>query len=313
MMWTALVGKYQYEEQYKSNPIANQYAQDLISLNKFDETWWLAESIQKRYEQRQGQALRILFEDQDAVTELLNFDTRTLKAYDLRHNMVPPPSEWSFNNDGDYDSCLLEDNTVEIQDEDKLFTCNWTVDDGNPCIYKCSTIQGLKMHQMTAAIHQNNDKDTLTKLVLNNQCPKCGTALSSYRAAHRHLTSALLRGYCKANTALMDHEAQKCVSPQCVICGTQHKTMEEYIQHCRSTHLGHIQIIKRKEEALENSAMGDNGSTQNESMSKSTHGMSNTSLGTEAFGRTETTHPTQLLLTMKVTIKRKHKTTLKDR
>lgn len=136
MMWTALLVKYQYEDYYQSSDIAEQHAKDMMAPDNFDETFDLASKIHHRYGSRKGQARILLFEDADAVQALLDSDARKLKAHDPCNNTIM----LHYHNEeialpNEYEDVMFIDDSVDIQDEDKICMCNWITDEGNNCIF----------------------------------------------------------------------------------------------------------------------------------------------------------------------------------
>eukprot|EP00973_Karenia_brevis_P023388 3219363-Karenia_brevis.AAC.1 len=60
MFWTAMLGKYEFEEYLCSNPWADMYCCDVMSLEDYDGMYYLVKEMESQYEQRQGRALRLL-------------------------------------------------------------------------------------------------------------------------------------------------------------------------------------------------------------------------------------------------------------
>ena len=84
MFWTALLGKYEFEESAHTNLWSEQFCADLIDLKHFDGVQTLCDKLQNEFSEKKGQALRMLIQDQECKREFLKFDFRQYKVHAIR-------------------------------------------------------------------------------------------------------------------------------------------------------------------------------------------------------------------------------------
>ena len=74
-----MLAKYEFEEVAASSPWAEQFCQDLISLDDLDGVQMLVTQVKHFAEKKGGRALKILIQNLECRNEFLNFDIKRYK------------------------------------------------------------------------------------------------------------------------------------------------------------------------------------------------------------------------------------------
>ena len=124
---------------------------------------------------------------------------------------------------------------------DAPFVCEEKNVDGTSCNRCFKTKQALWRHQHSSKLHQPVWGNT--SLVITNQCPRCKTVMSSYRAALQHLKGSEKQGYCIANKTYIPHTLRQPKSLHCKMCDMSFENVDSFNHHACEHHLAHIVVI----------------------------------------------------------------------
>eukprot|EP00973_Karenia_brevis_P087042 12072022-Karenia_brevis.AAC.1 len=120
----------------------------------------------------QGRPLT-LFQDRDISAQFLNTDVRALRYGFLSVEVSPPGTS-------------LNALPYSEEEEERPYTCNLLLEDGNLCKASFSSHGKLIHHRVRA----HGMLDMARKAVVTNQCPMCHTVFMNLEYTRRHVARA---------------------------------------------------------------------------------------------------------------------------
>ena len=173
----------------EANPWAVRWMEDLEALQPYDE---------RSVVQRMGQNVRALFLDRELAADFVAIDVSVLRLQSLS-TQVPP---WDFREEVGH--------PMEVSQEG---VPQWRCCFDDQCEAKFESFKALATH----VLRHHRQMETVSRLVLTNQCPVCLAVYGDRKAAHRHLLSSLRRGSCRDRSRYLGqvHIPQSLCCPVC--------------------------------------------------------------------------------------------------
>ena len=173
----------------EANPWAVRWMEDLEALQPYDE---------RGVVQRMGKNVRALFLDRELAADFVAIDVSVLRLQSLS-TQVPP---WDFREEVGH--------PMEVSQEG---VPQWQCCFDDQCEAKFESFKALATH----VLRHHRQMETVSRLVLTNQCPVCLAVYGDRKAAHRHLLSSLRRGSCRDRSRYLGqvHIPQSLCWPVC--------------------------------------------------------------------------------------------------
>ena len=173
----------------EANPWAVRWIEDLETLQPYDE---------RGVVQRMGKDVRALFLDRELAADFVAIDVSVLRLQSLS-TQVPP---WDFREEVGH--------PMEVSQEG---VPQWRCCFDDQCEAKFESFEALATH----VLRHHRQMETVSRLVLTNQCPVCLAVYGDRKAAHRHLLSSLRRGSCRDRSRYLGqvHIPQSLCCPVC--------------------------------------------------------------------------------------------------
>ena len=173
----------------EANPWAVRWMEDLEALVPYDE---------RGVVQRMGKDVRALFLDRELAADFVAIDVLVLRLQSLS-TQVPP---WDFREE--------VSRPMEVSQEG---VPQWRCCFDDRCEAKFESFKALATH----VLRHHRQMETVSRLVLTNQCPVCLAVYGDRTAAHRHLLSSLRRGSCRDRSRYLGqvHIPQSLCCPVC--------------------------------------------------------------------------------------------------
>ena len=173
----------------EANPWAVRWMEDLEALQPHDERGVI---------QRMGKDVRALFLDRELADDFVAIDVSVLRLQSLS-TQVPP---WDFREEVGH--------PMEVSQEG---VPQWRCCFDDQCEAKFESFKALATH----VLRHHRQMETVSRLVLTNQCPVCLAVYGDRKAAHRHLLSSLRRGSCRDRSRYFGqvHIPQSLCCPVC--------------------------------------------------------------------------------------------------
>ena len=173
----------------EANPWAVRWMEDLEALQPYDERGVI---------QRMGKDVRALFLDRELADDFVAIDVSVLRLQSLS-TQVPP---WDFREEVGH--------PMEVSQEG---VPQWRCCFDDQCEAKFESFKALATH----VLRHHRQMETVSRLVLTNQCPVCLAVYGDRKAAHRHLLSSLRRGSCRDRSRYLGqvHIPQSLCCPVC--------------------------------------------------------------------------------------------------
>ena len=148
--------------------------------------------------QRMGKNVRALFLDRELAADFVANDVSVLRLQSLS-TQVPP---WDFREEVGY--------PMEVSQEG---VPQWRCCFDDQCEAKFESFKALATH----VLRHHRQMETVSRLVLTNQCPVCLPVYGDRKAAHGHLLSSLRRGSCRDRSRYLGqvHIPQSLCCPVC--------------------------------------------------------------------------------------------------
>ena len=153
----------------EANPWAVRWMEDLEALQPYDE---------RSVVQRMGKNVRALFLDRELAADFVEIDVSVLRLQSLS-TQVPP---WDFREEVGH--------PMEVSQEG---VPQWRCCFDDQCEAKFESFKALATH----VLRHHRQMETVSRLVLTNQCLVCLAVYGDRKAVHRHLLSSLRRGSCR--------------------------------------------------------------------------------------------------------------------
>ena len=172
-----------------ANPWAARWMEDLEALQPYDERGVI---------QRMGKDVRALFLDRELADDFVAMDVSVLRLQSLS-TQVPP---WDFRDEVGHPMEVSHDGVPQ-----------WRCCCDDQCEAKFESFKALATH----GLRHHRQMETVSRLVLTNQCPVCLAVYGDRKAAHRHLLSSLRRGSCRDRSRYFGqvHIPQSLCCPVC--------------------------------------------------------------------------------------------------
>ena len=173
----------------EANPWAVRWMEDLEALQPYDE---------RGVVQRMGKNVRALFLDRELAADFVAIDVSVLRLQSLS-TQVPP---WDFREEVGH--------PMEVSQEG---VPQWQCCFDDQCEAKFESFKALATH----VLRHHRQMETVSRLVLTNQCPVCLAVYGDRKAAHRHLLSSLRRRPCRDRSRYLGqvHIPQSLCWPVC--------------------------------------------------------------------------------------------------
>ena len=173
----------------EANPWAVRWMEDLEALQPYDE---------RGVVQRMGKDVRALFLDRELAADFVAIDISVLRLQSLS-TQVPP---WDFREEVGHPMEVSQKGVPQ-----------WRCCFDDQCEAKFESFKALATH----VLRHHRQMETVSRLVLTNQCPVCLAVYGNRRAAHRHLLSSLRRGSCRDRSRYLGqvHIPQSLCCPVC--------------------------------------------------------------------------------------------------
>ena len=173
----------------EANPWAVRWMEDLEALQPYDERCVV---------QRMGKDVRALLLDRELAADFVAIDVSVLRLQSLS-TQVPP---WDFREEVGH--------PMEVSQEG---VPQWRCCFDDQCEAKFESFKALATH----VLRHHRQMETVSRLVLTNQCPVCLAVYGDRKAAHRHLLSSLRRGSCRDRSRYLGqvHIPQSLCCPVC--------------------------------------------------------------------------------------------------
>ena len=173
----------------ETNPWAVRWMEDLEALQPHDE---------RGVVQRMGKNVRALFLDRELAADFVAIDVSVLRLQSLS-TQVPP---WDFREEVGHPMEVSQEGVPQRR-------CCY----GDQCEAKFESFKALATH----VLRHHRQIETVSGLVLTNQCPVCLAVYGDRKAAHRHLLSSLRRGSCRDRSRYLGqvHIPQSLCCPVC--------------------------------------------------------------------------------------------------
>ena len=186
----------------EANPWAVRWMEDLEALQPYDERGVI---------QRMGKDVRALFLDRELADDFVAIDVSVLRLQSLS-TQVPP---WDFREEVGH--------PMEVSQEG---VPQWRCCFDDQCEAKFESFKALATH----VLRHHRQMETVSRLVLTNQCPVCLAVYGDRKAAHRHLLSSLRRGSCRDRSRYLG----QVLIPQslcCPVCSAEPGNWSELQSH----------------------------------------------------------------------------------
>ena len=173
----------------EANPWALRWMEDLEALQPYDERCVI---------QRMGKDVRALFLDRELADDFVAIDVSVLRLQSLS-TQVPP---WDFREEVGHPMEVSQDGVPQ-----------WRCCFDDQCEAKFESFKALATH----VLRHHRQMETVSRLVITNQCPVCLAVYEDRKAAHRHLLSSLRRGSCRDRSRYLGqvHIPQSLCCPVC--------------------------------------------------------------------------------------------------
>ena len=173
----------------EANPWAVRWMEDLEALRPYDE---------RGVVQRMGKDVRALFLDRELAADFVAIDVSVLRLQSLS-TQVPP---WDFREEVGH--------PMEVSQEG---VPQWRCCFDDLCEARFESFKALATH----VLRHHRQMETVSRLLLTNQCPVCLAVYGDRKAAHRHLLSSLRRGSCRDRSRYLGqvHIPQSLCCPVC--------------------------------------------------------------------------------------------------
>ena len=173
----------------EANPWALRWMEDLEALQPYDERGVI---------QRMGKDVRALFLDRELADDFVAIDVSVLRLQSLS-TQVPP---WDFREEVGHPMEVSQDGVPQ-----------WRCCFDDQCEANFESFKALATH----VLRHHRQMETVSRLVLTNQCPVCLAVYGDREAAHRHLLSSLRRGSCRDRSRFLGqvHIPQSLCCPVC--------------------------------------------------------------------------------------------------
>ena len=173
----------------EANPWAVCWMEDLEALQPYDE---------RGVVQRMGKDVRALFLDRELAADFVATDVSVLRLPSLSTQVTP----WDFREEVGH--------PMEVSQEG---VPQWRCCFDDQCEAKFESFKALAKH----VLRHHRQMETVSRLVLTNQCPVCLAVYGDRKAAHRHLLSSLRRGSCRDRSRYLGqvHIPQSLCCPVC--------------------------------------------------------------------------------------------------
>ena len=106
-------------------------------------------------------------------------------------------------------------------DDDRIFVCLETRDDGSPCNARFTTHQKLMAHIAATKSGSHSSAPLYASLCLSNECVACGEVYSTTIGARQHLKRSLRAGGCKGSGCGFKIKADPYPDRPCPMCGAR--------------------------------------------------------------------------------------------
>eukprot|EP00971_Amphidinium_carterae_P132751 2629331-Amphidinium_carterae.1 len=217
---TALFGTFSWDTLDKQNPWALQLSSDLRALQHHEGFDYINEEVLAQP--------FLLLQRRDLAAHFVKADLSILRA-DFRAVVIPPPGY-------DFHDPVHEPPIGIHASQERLFVCDCALGDGKVCGKSFDSFQKLLMHQRRSSSCYLPFQQTLSSLVLTNQCPWCCTVFSSRTSACHHVIGAFLSGTCRTDRSYIVPPVAIPHDICCALCGVQCSTLDAYNWHIR----GHL-------------------------------------------------------------------------
>ena len=173
----------------EANPWAVRWMEDLEALQPYDE---------RGVVQRMGKNVRALFLDRELAADFVAIAVSVLRLQSLS-TQVPP---WDFREEVGHPMEVSQGGVPQ-----------WRCCFDDQCEAKFESFEALATH----VLRHHRQMETVSRLVLANQCPACREVHGDRNAAHRHLLSSLRRGSCRDRSRYLGqvHIPQALCCPVC--------------------------------------------------------------------------------------------------
>lgn len=173
-MLPAWFGKLEFDKQENLNPWTRQLVDDIKAMN-IVEGW---EDIHKLVEQDP----LIVFKDVDIMRNIIDFDTKHLRATlldKLDHVFV--------------NSCEGKVDTPTIEHVCQIITPEGV------CGYVAKSAAALKHHEVLSGRPNHDCRSVVNLITITNQCPLCSSCFVDIATTQHHLMHAISSGKCQAD------------------------------------------------------------------------------------------------------------------
>ena len=166
-----------------------------------------------------GKDVRALFLDRELADDFAAIDVSVLRLQSLA-TQVPP---WDFRREAGHP-------TEVSQEGVPMWRCCFD----DQCEAKFESFKALATH----VLRHHRQMETVSRIVLTNQCLVCLAVYGDRKAAHRHLLSSLRRGSCRDRSRYLGlvHIPQ---SLRCPVCSADPGNWSELQQHLAG-HLNNV-------------------------------------------------------------------------
>ena len=203
MWWTAILGKYEWEHQPRSNPWSSQLCEDILAMSEVEDMSLVIDKLKPAYHKHGGLALRMVVASTEMRECLMKADLRVVKVQQSRSDLTnrhPPPQpiiEKSYANESLQAQGQIGAEALHPppqSDENKNVSRYYT---------QVETQSGVSSESMNESAHVDANQDLTYEItqgkdgqeqyrciLLNDEGSQCGRVFEKIRGLKTHQARA---------------------------------------------------------------------------------------------------------------------------